>query len=144
MPYIEILGDYWGELCASKEEASRWADELLDITRLELAERSPCDPKTLTRAAREYVQDRPVFALEAGMLALRWLLGGYGYEIRRLDVWDAYHATMDATAELDAIEENRARIRRMLQTFESPHPEIAHIIETELQTDERDRDAKPE
>jgi hypothetical protein len=28
IPYIEILGDYWGELCASQEIASEWADRL--------------------------------------------------------------------------------------------------------------------
>ena len=31
MPYIENLGDYWGELCASPELASRWADELMPV-----------------------------------------------------------------------------------------------------------------
>lgn len=33
MPYIEQLGDYWGELCASKELAAAWADQLIGITR---------------------------------------------------------------------------------------------------------------
>jgi hypothetical protein len=33
MPYIEALGDRWGELCATPQIASRWADELLPITR---------------------------------------------------------------------------------------------------------------
>jgi len=28
MPYIEALGDYWGELCVDTECASHWADEL--------------------------------------------------------------------------------------------------------------------
>ena len=27
IPYIEALGDYWGELCANAESASQWADE---------------------------------------------------------------------------------------------------------------------
>ena len=31
IPYIEILGDLWGELCASKEVASQWADQLLGM-----------------------------------------------------------------------------------------------------------------
>ena len=34
IPYIERLGDYWGELCASKEVASRWADRLIGICRM--------------------------------------------------------------------------------------------------------------
>ena len=27
-PYIDSLGDHWGELCVSAELASRWANEL--------------------------------------------------------------------------------------------------------------------
>src|SRR2546423_2719297 len=37
MPYIEVLADYWGELCASKEVASAWADRLVEITRMALS-----------------------------------------------------------------------------------------------------------
>ncbi|SER45975.1 hypothetical protein SAMN05421690_102821 [Nitrosomonas sp. Nm51] len=29
IPYLECLGDYWGELCVTKEMASSLADELL-------------------------------------------------------------------------------------------------------------------
>lgn len=32
IPYIEQLADHWGDLCASKELASGWADGLLNIT----------------------------------------------------------------------------------------------------------------
>ena len=28
-PYIESLGDHWGELCVTPELASRWADDLM-------------------------------------------------------------------------------------------------------------------
>ncbi len=34
IPYIESLGDRWGELCASKAVASHWADQLLGICRM--------------------------------------------------------------------------------------------------------------
>ena len=30
IPYIELLGDHWGELCASPELAAEWADALID------------------------------------------------------------------------------------------------------------------
>ena len=33
MPYIERLVDFWGDLCASKDFASAWADRLLPPTR---------------------------------------------------------------------------------------------------------------
>lgn len=31
MPYIEILGDHWGDLCATPAVASQWADEFLPV-----------------------------------------------------------------------------------------------------------------
>ncbi len=37
IPYIETLADYWGELCASPELASQWADQLIGITRMALS-----------------------------------------------------------------------------------------------------------
>jgi hypothetical protein len=51
-----------------------------------LANATPCDPKTLTRAARDFAQTNPEFAVEAGLAALRWLVRGYGYEITSVDV----------------------------------------------------------
>ena len=33
MPYIEYLGDYWGELCVTHELASLWADEFIDLVK---------------------------------------------------------------------------------------------------------------
>ena len=37
IPYIESLAEYWGRLCASPELASRWADQLIGITRMALS-----------------------------------------------------------------------------------------------------------
>ncbi len=34
MPYIELLPGYWGELCASSERASAWADRFIPTIRL--------------------------------------------------------------------------------------------------------------
>jgi hypothetical protein len=61
-----------------------------------LARLSPCDPRTLSRASRDYVSKDPDFALEAGLLALHWLVQGAGYEITSVDVADAYRHTVHA------------------------------------------------
>ena len=37
IPYIELLADHWGEMCASKQTASEWADRLIDVTRMALS-----------------------------------------------------------------------------------------------------------
>ena len=34
IPYIELLGDYWGDLCVSREVASRWADQLIGTSKM--------------------------------------------------------------------------------------------------------------
>lgn len=70
----------------------------------ELATRRPTDPRTLTRAARDFAEKQPDFALAAGLAALHWISQGYGYEITGADVLDAYSAVMQAapTAEIAA------------------------------------------
>ncbi|MBK7903809.1 MAG: hypothetical protein IPJ97_13370 [Proteobacteria bacterium] len=32
-PYLELLDEHWGDLCATPEVASRWADRLMDLVR---------------------------------------------------------------------------------------------------------------
>lgn len=49
---------------------------------IELANRSPSDPRTLIRAARDFAVERPAFALAAGMTALRGIANGWGYDIK--------------------------------------------------------------
>lgn len=63
---------------------------------IDLAQRSPTDPRTLTRAARDYATDRPDFAMAAGMAALHWIADGHGYDVTSADVVDAYQAVLQA------------------------------------------------
>ncbi|OGK76632.1 MAG: hypothetical protein A2X52_14740 [Candidatus Rokubacteria bacterium GWC2_70_16] len=81
---------------------------------IQLANRTPCDPKTLARAARDFGETRPEFAIEAGLAALRWLVEGYGYEITGLDVWAAYGSTMKAAERAGRAGEVRERIQGLV------------------------------
>jgi hypothetical protein len=83
---------------------------------LALASRTPCDPKTLARAARRYAEKQPAFAASAGLLSLYWLVQGYGYEITSGDVWDAYRATLAAAERHGSAAEVKDRVRRMVAT----------------------------
>ena len=80
---------------------------------------SPCEPKTLTRAARDYVDKEPEFALGSAMAALWWLCEGWGYEVTSVDVLEAYDRAMDAAAKLDNIDEVADRVRRLIESTES-------------------------
>jgi tetratricopeptide (TPR) repeat protein len=81
-----------------------------------LANRTPCAPQTLTNAARDFEEQNPTFALEAGMAALRWLVEGYGYEITSADVRAAYAHTMKASEHAGIAQETRARIRELVRS----------------------------
>lgn len=70
---------------------------LFDLA-IELANSSPANPRTLTRAARDYSTKQPGFAMAAATTALQGIVRGYGYEITGTDVLDAYTALMQAAA----------------------------------------------
>ena len=66
---------------------------LFDLA-IELVNKSPTDPRTLVRAARDYAEQQPYFAVSAGLTALYWMSHGYGYQITVTDVLDAYKSLM--------------------------------------------------
>ena len=84
-------------------------DEAIAVANL-----TPCAPQTLTRAARDFAEKKPGFAIEAGVAALRWLVAGYGYEVTAQDVLDAYSHTMKAADFLGCSEQTAARIRELV------------------------------
>ena len=93
-----------------------------------LANQTPCDPKTLTRAARDFAATHPAFAVEAGLAALRWLVLGYGYEITSTDVWAAYTNTIKAASNAPAADEIRIRIRALIDSANARGGFVARII----------------
>lgn len=78
---------------------------------LALARRTPCDPKTLTRAARDFAATKPAFARDCGLLALHWLVLGYGYEITGADVLAAWTHAMAAAKNAGTEQATRDAVR---------------------------------
>lgn len=110
--------------------SAKWAG-LYDRA-VELANASPCDPRTLTRAARDLAGEQPGFAVEAGTAAVRWLTEGYGYEISGLDVIQAYESTMRAAAAAGREEETFARLKDIVAEEKSPDRFVTRIIGSQL------------
>ena len=79
-----------------------------------LANRTSCDPKTLTRASRDMAETEPIFAMEAGMAALSWLVEGYGYDITGMDVREAYDYAMKAAENARCKGEVFDRVRKLV------------------------------
>jgi len=98
-----------------------------------LASCTPCDPKTLARAARDFAQKQPAFAASAGLLAIHWLVQGYGYEITGADVWEAYRSTLAAADQLGSTADVKARIREMMLAEGGPGGSfVAKVLGGEL------------
>lgn len=97
-----------------------------------LANATPCDPKTLTRAARDFAQINPEFAVEAGLAALRWLVRGHGYEITSVDVRAAYSHTLTAAANAGVEGAVRTRIRALFDDPATRSGFVASVIGKEV------------
>lgn len=114
-PASVILADL---VASTPGEEGKWFAAAKDAGLLDeavaLAELSPTDPRTLTRASQHERTSAPQFALRSGLLALQWLDRGYGYEITGTDVLAAYSATMAAAEALSSAEATRRRIRDMV------------------------------
>jgi len=113
-----------GKWFAAAKEAGLYDEALA------LAGRTPCDPRTLTRAARDLAAAQPAFAAQAGFLALHWLVQGYGYEITGADVWAAYSCTMKAAERNGNVREVRERIKGIVGG--QPGGFVAQVLGREL------------
>lgn len=82
---------------------------------MQLAWKSPCDPKTLIRAARDNVGKNPLFSAEVALAALHWICQGRGYELTSLDVQMAYRLASEAGNAVGQSERVALRIHTMLK-----------------------------
>ena len=72
-------------------------DAGLYLIAIDLIHRSPTDPRTLTRAAKDYCTSQNDFATECALAALHWIAQGHGYEITAGEVQEAFDALIAAT-----------------------------------------------
>ena len=86
---------------------------------IELVTRSPTDPRTLIRAAKDFTIKEPAFAVAAGLAALRWIFAGYGYDITDAEIRDTYQAVIAAS--INAGSENQ-QITEQIRKLLDDHP----------------------
>ncbi len=129
----ELLGDL---VASTPGDEGKWFATAKEVglfdEAIQLANRTPCDPKTLTRAARDFADERPEFAIEAGLAALRWLVEGYGYEITGLDVWAAYTNTTKAAERAGRVGQVGDRIRTLVASETYGDRFVTRILGREL------------
>lgn len=95
---------------------------------MELVTHHPADPRTLARAARDFAEKNPNFAIASGLASLNWMAQGFGYEITSIDVLDAFRALSLAweNAKKDP-SELKIKIKKIIVDY-SPHSDIISKI----------------
>lgn len=105
-------------VAATPGEAGKWFATAKTLKLFDrataLAWASPCDPKTLTRAARDHLAKQPAFAMQAALAALHWMSMGHGYELTGLDVMEAHRLATEAARSTQQIARAQAFIEQAL------------------------------
>lgn len=109
-----ILADL---IATSPGEEGKWFAAAKTLGHLDLAadlaQRSPVNIATLLRAARDFAEKTPEFALAAATAALHWMARGEFYEITAADVWDAKRLALAVGQKLGRLEEVERLIAEM-------------------------------
>ena len=105
------------DLATSGCEPGRWFAAAKDAGFLDLAlkfaKKGRTDPRTLSRASRDFLKKDARFSLEVGCLAIQRILEGCGYELTGIDVLDAFNHYMAAAETLGIALQARADMLAM-------------------------------
>lgn len=118
-PHKEKRGVLTDLVASTPGEEGKWFATAKSIglydEAIDLANRSPCTPQTLVRAARDMRESNPAFAMKAGLTALRWMLAGCGYDLTGTDVLAALHFMMEAAARTEQQDDAMSALRELME-----------------------------
>lgn len=82
-------------------EEGRWFATAKSLAYFELAAilayKSPGNIETLNRAARDFVEKNPAFALNVAFTSLKWLAVGHFYELMGFDLYNSVCYVLDVS-----------------------------------------------
>lgn len=110
----------------SRERGRGLYDEVLALAR-----QTPCDPRTLTRAARDLAEAEPAFAVGAGSSRYTGSLRATVTR-SRAPTWAAYSSTMKAAEMNGSVTEIHERIRELVAGETSPQRFLTKILGPKL------------
>lgn len=113
----QILQDL---IASTPGEEGKWFATAKSLAHFELATtlayESPVNIETLNRAARDFIERNPAFALNVSLASLKWLAAGQFYEITGLDVCNSVRYALDASEKVGCREETIQRIQSLAET----------------------------
>jgi tetratricopeptide (TPR) repeat protein len=99
---------------------------------LEFARKGRTEPRTLSRAARDFLISEPVFAFQVGRLAIEGVLAGNGYEITALDLLMACDNFMAAANRLGMIAEAKRELAEIVARYPKAPSLFRGVVSTRL------------
>ncbi|MCA9647306.1 MAG: hypothetical protein KC492_41740, partial [Myxococcales bacterium] len=128
-----ILADL---VATTPDEPGKWfaaaKDAELFQEAIDLVQKSQADVRTLLRAAHDYADRQPWFAMEAGLAALKWMLEAPHFEITNTEIWNAYNATRVAANAADLRDEAMDRLRELLGRDSVRDRVVTRVLSREL------------
>lgn len=91
-------------------------DNYLDMA-LDFAQAGSTEPRTLSRASRDFLGSNPLFALRVGRLAVERILAGHGYEITALDLLSACDHFLAAASQLGTAAEAKQELAQIVANY---------------------------
>jgi hypothetical protein len=116
IPPRRIIGD----LAARSPDPGLWfaaakTAGFLDLA-LDFAKRGTTDPRTLSRASRDFLKSDPEFAAETGRLAVERMFAGDAYKITAEELSEAAERFLAAATRLNAEAAARADLQRIIDS----------------------------
>lgn len=115
IPKEEILEDLINT--SIPEDQGKWfscAKEIGDLDlALSLCTNHDCEPTTLNRAARDYLETNPEFAMGVALASLKWISRGFGYELIGHDIRQPVEIGLAAAQVLGKREEVKEEFKKM-------------------------------
>lgn len=120
------------DLAESSGEPGHWfaaakGAGFLDLA-LQFAQTGQTDPRTLSRAARDFLEKDARFCLQVGRIAIQRMLEGYGHELTGVDVLDAHGRFMKAAEKLGVVEDARKKVFSMAMKAKQGNGPFADLL----------------
>jgi hypothetical protein len=129
------------DLASASGDPGRWFAAAKDAGflgfALQFANEGRTDPRTLSRASRDFLQKDARFSLQVGWLAIQRILEGYGYELTGADVIEAYNHFMAAALRLGV--GTRARADVLALAAKQPGAAFSDILIRQCSRDDLQR-----
>jgi tetratricopeptide (TPR) repeat protein len=120
------------DLADSSGDTGKWFAAAKDAGHLDMAVRfataGHTDPRTLSRACRDFLESEPVFSLRVGRLAVERILAGDGFDITALDLSAAVDHFLEAAGRLGVAADAQRDLAQML----AAHPETPPFYRTPI------------